>query len=518
MRWTAPPTRREVSLAIFALTVFALAYNIDTSVRVVGLNRQNAVLSRLGLSRVTVGADGRREEGARDALEKMIYGDWAWDAEHIAGDGLERSQAKGVGRHGAMWVGKRDAGPVTSHALGQMTVNQAFWRWEDAVPRAKVVKHVPGYTVIDNVILFNGSMVIVTDEPEAFPPMAQMVFSTDLNKWAMISPQEAPKYLGPFGGRLSGVTWMAADSAPNNATLLALWRTYSALDPEIGPSGTTKLAPPHRLMFPYYQFFTDRNPEHADVTTRRQRVVNGFHPELVKAAFPFLTVMYYADWEDYHRMEVPFVIERLVIADRSAAMHGVPSHDPAYVAPFKMEGLSEHWWEPVRRSLATYFDVYGDKAPKNVVTYVDRQSHTHGLRLSSEDHMALVGALQKLGRDYGYTVYVVSNIDEETTWTERLGAIARSTVMLGVYDSDLLDSAYMQRSPHTTLMEFFPPQRFAREQEIVARSLGMRYIAWWNDRQFSGEHLPPVSRPDDSEGVPIDVEAIVKAVREALLH
>jgi hypothetical protein len=56
--------------------------------------------------------------------------------------------------------------------------------------------------------------------------------------------------------------------------------------------------------------------------------------------------------------------------------------------------------------------------------------------------------------------------------------------MLGVHDSDLLDSVYMQRMPHTTLMEFFPPQTFAREQEMVAKSVGMNYIAWWNDRYY----------------------------------
>ncbi|KAJ7683011.1 hypothetical protein B0H17DRAFT_1014582 [Mycena rosella] len=520
MRWTAPPTRREISLVIFSITVFALAYNIDTSMRLVGLSRQNAVLSRLGLGgAAAIGADGRKPPGARDALEELIYGDWAWDAEEIAGDGLERSQAKGVGRHGAMWVGRRDAGPVTSRSLGEETVDQAFWRWGEDVPRTKVVKHVPGYTVIDNIILLNGTMIIVTDEPESLPEMAHMIFSTDLNQWEVLSSQKAAEHIGPFGGRISGVTWMAADSSPHNSSLLALWRTYSALDPAIGSNGSTKLAPPRRLLYPYYGFFTDENPVHADVTTRRQRVVNGIHPELVKAAFPFLTVMYYPDWEDYHRMEVPFVFERLVIADRTAARYGVTVHDPIYTSPFKtLEGASEHWWEPIRRSLATYFDVYGEKAPKNVVTYVQRQSHTHGLRLSDADHQALVGALRKMERDYGYEVHVVSNIDDETSWSERLGAIARSTVMLGVHDSDLLDSAYMQRTPHTTLMEFFPPEKFTRDQEIVARSLGMRYIAWWNDRQISGSDLPRVSRPNDNEAVPIDVSAIVKAVRQALLH
>ncbi|KAJ7276078.1 hypothetical protein B0H12DRAFT_1174319 [Mycena haematopus] len=514
MRWTSPPTRREISLIIFSLTVFALSYNIDSSIRLVGLNK---LQSRLGLggSRTTVGPDGRRLPGARDALEKLIYGDWAWDAEYIAGDGLERSQAKGVGRHGAMWVDKREVGSLAGRSLGETTVDQAFWRWGENVPRTSLMKHVPGYTVIDNIVLYNGTMNIVTDESDLFPPIPHMVLSTDLNKWRVITPQQAREQLGSFGGRIGGVTWMGADSSPHNSTLLALWRTYSALDPSIGPDGSTKLAPPRRLIYPYYGFFTDPNPEHADVTTRRQRVVNGIHPELVKAAFPFTTVMYYADWEDYHRMEVPYVIERLVIADRTAATYGAQGEEPIYAPAFKFEGMSEYWWEPIRRTLATYFEAYGQDAPKKVVTYVHRQSHTHGLRLSDKDHSALVDALHKL-RDRGYEVHVVSNIDEETSWSDRLRAIVRSSVILGVYDSDLLDSVYMQRTSQATLMEFFPPQTFARDQELVAKSVGMHYIAWWNDREFSGDKLPPVSYPGKDEVVPIDVSAVIAALQQRL--
>ncbi|KAF7360326.1 Protein transporter SEC24 [Mycena venus] len=494
MRWTSPPTRREISLIIFSLTVFALSYNIDSSIRLVGLNKLQGRLG-LGLGRSKViGADGRRPAGARDALENQIYGDWAWDAEHIAGDGLERSQAKGVGRHGAMWVEKREVGSLTSRSLGETTVDQAFWRWGDDVPRTTLKKHLPGYTVIDNIILFNGSMNIVTDQSDLFPPIQHMVLSTDLNKWKVITPQQAREQLGSFGGRIRGVTWMGADSSPHNSTLLALWRTYSTLDPNIGPDGSTKLAPPRRLIYPYYGFFTDPNPEHADVTTRRQRVVNGIHPELVKAAFPSLTVMYYADWEDYHMMEVPFVIERLVIADRTAARYGAQGHEPIYAPAFKFEHTSEYWWEPIRRGLATYFEAYGENAPKKTVTYVSRQSHTHGLRLSDKDHSALVDALRKLERDHGYEVHIVSNIDEEMSWSERLRAIVRSSVMLGVHDSDLLDST------------------FARDQELVAKSVGMHYIAWWNDRQLSGDTLPAVSHPDEGETVPIDVSAIISAI------
>lgn len=32
------------------------------------------------------------------------------------------------------------------------------------------------------------------------------------------------------------------------------------------------------------------------------------------------------------------------------------------------------------------------------------------------------------------------------------------------------------------LMEFFPAGMFRRDQEYAVRSLGMRYVAWWNDR------------------------------------
>ena len=32
------------------------------------------------------------------------------------------------------------------------------------------------------------------------------------------------------------------------------------------------------------------------------------------------------------------------------------------------------------------------------------------------------------------------------------------------------------------IMEFFPPGVFRRDQEFAARSVGIRYMAWWNGR------------------------------------
>ena len=45
--WTAPPTRREVMLMLFSLTVFVLSYNLETSLGLVGVNPQKLSASYL---------------------------------------------------------------------------------------------------------------------------------------------------------------------------------------------------------------------------------------------------------------------------------------------------------------------------------------------------------------------------------------------------------------------------------------------------------------------------------------
>lgn len=142
MRWLAPPDRREISLLIFSLTIFTLSYNIEGSIRLLGLD-PFSVSSRLGLGRSKViGQDGRRPPGWRDDLETKIFGDWGWDERSVAGDGEERRQAKGVGEHGAQWIDRRELGDVSQ--FGKTKVNEAFLRWGDEVPRTKLLKHVPG--------------------------------------------------------------------------------------------------------------------------------------------------------------------------------------------------------------------------------------------------------------------------------------------------------------------------------------------------------------------------------------
>lgn len=150
MRWTAPPDKRELTLILFSLTIFTLSYNLDQSFRFLGLDpaAPGSLRSRLGLGggvgHKTIDKDGRKPPGWRDALETEIYGEWAWDVGHVAGDGAERSQAKDTGRHGALWLGRRETGEVAGKVFGHTTVDEGIKWWNEDVPQTTLVKHAPG--------------------------------------------------------------------------------------------------------------------------------------------------------------------------------------------------------------------------------------------------------------------------------------------------------------------------------------------------------------------------------------
>lgn len=138
--------------------------------------------------------------------------------------------------------------------------------------------------------------------------------------------------------------------------------------------------------------------------------------------------MYLEDWEDYHKLELPFLIERIVVADREAAEASGDKGQPALASAFQLSA-SQNWWEPVRQTLMSYFGKPDEKS-KKVVTYLHRQGEETGVKLREEDHQALLRALSKMGQKDGYEVHVVSSRTEETDWTKKLEALAKSTVSL----------------------------------------------------------------------------------------
>lgn len=137
-------------------------------------------------------------------------------------------------------------------------------------------------------------------------------------------------------------------------------------------------------------------------------------------------------------MQIPFVLERVVVADRGAAARArsVGDEQPAFSPPFAMES-SLHWWEPVRRMMAGFCQLADERDKKSssqlkpqaetkpVVTYLSTQEKPTGPRMGDAEHQTLVKALNEFGYHYGYEVNVVPG---DATWTDRMRVLTRSTV------------------------------------------------------------------------------------------
>ncbi|KAH9173247.1 hypothetical protein EDB89DRAFT_2228950 [Lactarius sanguifluus] len=51
---------------------------------------------------------------------------------------------------------------------------------------------------------------------------------------------------------------------------------------------------------------------------------------------------------------------------------------------------------------------------------------------------------------------MVHVVDEKASWTERMRAVAQSTIVLSVFGDHVADVVFMKRGPQSALMEFFP--------------------------------------------------------------
>lgn len=204
------------------------------------------------------------------------------------------------------------------------------------------------------------------------------------------------------------------------------------------------------------------------------------HPLLLKAAFPTLEVMYSEDWKDYADMELPYVLERVLIADRGAADRNRgdwltpwapvaprPAGElrkrqeaedglPTWAAPFVGFSVPEGWWTPVRAALLAHLGLPLEqvKRTKPVVTFVSMEDEPYeaGAHVRSEDHTLIVNGLRKLVRDGTIgEFHVVKSNGTKENWEARMTIISRTDVgssrqcILRVYAHScfiLLDSSW----------------------------------------------------------------------------
>jgi hypothetical protein len=147
-----------------------------------------------------------------------------------------------------------------------------------------------------------------------------------------------------------------------------------------------------------------------------------------------MALMYHEDWDDFAQMQIPFVLERVVIADRAAAAQ-ISSNQPVFSPPFQDMVASKHWLQPVRKIMTGFLQISDENKKgksaaavtitKPVVAYLSTQENVSGPRLKDEDHKLLVKTLTKFQRSSGYEVNVVP---ANAAWIDRMKILVRSTV------------------------------------------------------------------------------------------
>ena len=117
--------------------------------------------------------------------------------------------------------------------------------------------------------------------------------------------------------RIDGVNWLLSDSPQYipqydkfaSQMLMGMWRAYSSLDPKIPENGQTTLPPPRRFFMPH-------------VKSNQWRDLEGMNAFVVRGSFPTMGMEFSEDWVDRARMHVPYVFDRVLIADRAASNNG----------------------------------------------------------------------------------------------------------------------------------------------------------------------------------------------------
>jgi len=401
--------------------------------------------------------------------------------------------------------------------------------WDnDPVPESKLLRQAPGWTIIDRLYILNGTYFAVTDKPQDFPPIRLMVSSgyevhngaeevakrepTDKDM-QIISTKQAKALFGRYANRLDGVTFLNNDPPQfiqhyyhySAELLFGLWRTYTSLDTRITEDGVTSLPAPRRFIF-------SKTPDWRDYANMNQYVIH--------SAFPSMTIEDAQDWEDRSETNQPYIFDRIVLADRGAAMRG-----PTFVATERTASesfafpSSPWWWSPIRSNVVEFAGLNRSEGAgtmgKPVITYISRQDWGRRMLLP-EAHDSLVFALRDLEKKYGYEVNIVSM--DKLDRHEQIRLAGRTTIMCGIHGNGLTSLLWMNPNPRATIIEFFYPEGFAYDYEWTTRALGMIHYGFWGNNSFTSPKLPPVGYPEkfQSNEIPLDGKKVAELIRYRL--
>lgn len=459
-----------------------------------------------------------------------------------------------------------------SDAVKQVALSKPLEEDDDDDPlttsgQTSLLAHSPGWTIFENLYLYNGTLWVVTETPADFPVMRLMT-STGLpangdpgNEAAREPTGEELKYISTKEARdmwedriweMDGMTWLFNDGQFIDhyyhfaaEQLLGAWRAHTSLvKEEIKPWGETSLPPPKRAWFIRHNEQTWRDKPR-------------FNSAILWSAFPSLAVLYEDDWADIKRstasgLPKAYRFPQALLADRSAAFRGnaCPPVSRTVAEAVLMGQPGPWWWEPVRRQVLRFagtpesildrsLEGYGaidpaelfqdpglkrklakpmkqpDPKHRPLVTYISRQSSRR--RLTPDSHADLVQALQSHSKANGWDLMVVEA--EKMSKEEQLNLAAKTTIMLGVHGNGLTHLLWMPATPQSAVIEMFIRDGFARDYQWTAQHLGIKHFAVRHDTFASAPKEPKVDYPEGFQGIGITVvgEVVAQLIDDRLI-
>ncbi|TFK32748.1 hypothetical protein BDQ12DRAFT_771399 [Crucibulum laeve] len=398
--------------------------------------------------------------------------------------------------------------------------------------------HVHGFTILDRVYLRNGTFYILTSDASRFPPRRNLisrpwkkVMGLNLDPtdedMQFIDIERAHEVLGSHALRIPDFSVIVYDH-PQFMThfyhwwgevILGAWRVYSKLSIELD-SGIKALPFPSRFILPV-----------VNVIEEGWRDKAGVDGPLMRAAFPGSSIEVADAWQDYKKLNVTVVFDRIMLISRDAAhKHPFGGRWFKMIAGTMNLTVPDGFWGPVQRSLVDNLlggipNVNDDglvvyppefTSSRPIVTYISRQGG--GRRLLEKDHERLVISLKDLEVEGICQVNVAQM--ELLSLKDQIALVARSTVIVGVHGNGLTHQLWMPWSKRSTVIEIVYPESYDWDYEMLARNMGHK--ALWNDTLITypkGTYYKGVTIGENFHGnsIPVYGPAIAKTIRDLLI-
>ncbi|KAJ6571535.1 hypothetical protein B0H19DRAFT_988134 [Mycena capillaripes] len=418
--------------------------------------------------------------------------------------------------------------------------------------------HIHGFTVLDNLYLRNGTFYVVAPDKDraALPPRDRLLsLPVNLIAWKdmqatdeqlrFITPDEAADVLGSCITRIEGFSVIVYDPAQYvghfyhwfGEIILGAWRVYSHILLDQDRAGAQKALPlplPSRFILPF-------------IATDGWRDKAGLDGPFMRAAFPGAPIECAGYWRDLAALGTTVVFERAMVINRAVA-HRHPNGGVWYkmIAGAMNVSAPKDFWAPVREEL--WRNTLGVGAvspghgavevedaiplPEGVqsepadkpsalprVTYISRQGS--GRRLIEADHLALIDALRALEEEGVCEVKVVQMEKMETGLRGQVELVKGSTILVGVHGNGLTHQIWMPPSRLSTTIEILIPNGYVFDYEILARNMGHRHYAVWNDTFVTfpeGQYHKGVKYPDGfhGSGIPVHGPTVAGIIRARL--